>query len=116
MFAKLINSYRRMKSRLFPTMIVENGSSLSFDSSIKVKMPEIEDVEEFAFYVPSKRNLNFEVKKVVRTKKDNAYYGVYCIETNGYYVIDHRLFKLLFTLKIGDEDKEALEKLVKGKS
>lgn len=115
MLTALINRYRFYKSKLFPNTIVENGTSLSFDSSIKIKIPNVEKINEVAFYKLTKKNFNFEVKQVITGVKGNIFYQIYCIENNGTYILDNNLFKLLMILNADSIDKESIDKLVKGK-
>ena len=115
MLATLIDKYRLYKSKLFPDRIIENGTSLSFDSSIKVKIPSVEKIDELAFYKLTNKSLNFEVRQVIKGSKGTLIYQIYCIENNGTYLLDSNLFKLLMVLNTGGVGKTPIEKLVRGK-
>ena len=115
MLTALIDRYRFYKSMLFPNTIVENGTSLSFDSSIKVKIPSVEKIDELAFYKLTQKSLNFEVRQVIKGSKGTLIYQVYCVENNGTYLLDSKLFKLLMILNTNGVGKTPIEKLVRGK-
>jgi hypothetical protein len=81
---------------LFKNDKIDNGRSISFDSTIKVKGTYSENLNDISFYRINNKDLIFEIKKIITNKNSKKYIQLYCIQTDDLFVIEEKTFNLLF--------------------